>query len=100
MIDMETVKPLDRAFNFTTDNFFEYIQQMLSDVNADLIGSQATETLDNLIRYIQTLAVNDADSVIFNVEDMANTALNQTSSYAYRAGFTEACRLLKTLHSF
>ena len=44
MIDMES-KPLDKALNFNTGNFFEYIDSMLSDVNADTIGKQADERL-------------------------------------------------------
>ena len=41
MIDMETSKPLEKALNFNTGNIFEYIDLMLSDVNADTIGKQA-----------------------------------------------------------
>lgn len=100
MIDMETSKPLDKALNFNTGNIFEYIDLMLSDVNADTIGKQADETVRNLCKYIESLHISDADSVSFEVESMANEALSKTSSYAYKAGFMEACRLIRTLQSF
>lgn len=100
MIDMETSKPLDKALNFNTGNIFEYIDSMLLSANADTIGKQADETVRSLCKYIETLPISDTDSVSFEVESMANTALSQTSSYAYKAGFMEACRLLRTLQSF
>ena len=100
MIDMETSKPLEKALNFNTGNIFEYIDLMLSYVNADTIGKQADETVRNLCKYIESLQISDADSVSFEVENMTNEALSQTSSYAYKAGFIEACRLIKTLQSF
>ena len=98
MIDMES-KPLDKALNFNTGNFFEYIDSMLSDVNADTIGKQADETVRKLCKYIESLHISDAASVSFEVESMANEALSKTSSYAYKAGFMEACRLIRTLQS-
>ena len=100
MIDMETEKTLDTALNFNTGNIFEYINLMLVDVNADTIGKQADETVRNLCKYIESLHISDVDSVIFEVESMANEALSKTSSYAYKAGFMEACRLIRTLQSF
>ena len=89
MIDMES-KPLDKALNFNTGNFFEYIDSMLSDVNADTIGKQADETVRKLCKYIESLHISDAASVSFEVESMANEALSKTSSYAYKAGFMES----------
>ncbi len=100
MIDMETSKPLDKALNFNTGNIFEYIDLILSDVNADIIGEQADRTVGNLCNYIKSLHISDADSVSFEVESIANEALSQTSNYAYKAGFMEACRLIRTLQSF
>lgn len=100
MIDMETSKPLDKALNFNTGNIFEYIDLLLSDINADTIGKQADETVRNLCKYIESLHISDADSISFEIESMTNEALSKTSSYAYKAGFMEACRLIKTLQSF
>lgn len=100
MVDMETGKTLDKALNFNTENIFDYINSMLFHANADTIGGQAGETVRNLCKYIESLPVADTDTVSFEVESMANTALSQTSSYAYKAGFMEACRLIKTLQSF
>ncbi len=100
MVDMETSKPLDKALNFNTENIFEYIDLVLSDVNADIIGKQADETIRNLCKYINSLPIEDAGSVSLEIESMANTALSQASSYAYKAGFMEACRLIRTLQSF
>lgn len=99
-MEMETSKPLEEALNFNMENIFEYIELLLVNVNADTIGSQADETVRNLCEYIKSLSIANTDSVIFEVENMANTALSQTSSYAYKAGFIEACRLMKTLQSF
>lgn len=100
MIDTGKSRTLDKALNFNTNNIFDHINSMLFHVNADTIGEQADETVKNLCEYIKTLPVADRDSVSFEVECMANTALSQTSSYAYKAGFMEACRLIKTLQSF
>ena len=100
MVDMETSKPLDKALNFNSENIFQYIDTMLFQVNADTIGEPANETVRNLCKYIESLPITDTDSVSFEVESMANTALSQTSSYAYKAGFMEACRLMRTLQTF
>lgn len=100
MIVMETGRSLDKALNFNKENIFHYIDSILFDKNADTIGKQADETVKELCKYVKTLPVPDTDSVSFEVESMANTALSQTSSYAYKAGFMEACRLIKTLQSF
>ena len=93
MISTETSKSLEQALNFNSENIFEYINSMLSDVNAEIIGSQANETLQKLCEYIRSLPISDSDSAVFEVEDMATEALAQTSHYAYKAGFIEACRL-------
>lgn len=100
MIGTETSKPLDKAINFNSGNIFEYIDSILFNLNADTIGEQANETVRNLCEYIGSIALADADSAISEVEEMANKALSQTSSYAYKAGFMEACRLMRTLQSF
>lgn len=96
----ETSKDLDKVFNFNTENIFEYINLMLFNLNADLIGKQADETVKNLCIYIKSLHIANTDSIAFEVENMTHEALSQTSSYAYKAGFIEACRLMKTLQSF
>lgn len=100
MIDMETSKPLDKALNFNPENIFEYIELLLSQVNADTIGDQANETVKTLCEYITSLPIPSTEDVIFKVEDMAYKALSQTSSFAFKAGFMEACRLMQTLRSF
>lgn len=100
MIDTEMSKPLDKALNFNPENIFEYIESMLFDVNAEIIGTQSSEILQKLCDYIGALPMPDTDKVVFEVEDMAAEALTKTSHYAYKAGFIEACRLMKTLQSF
>lgn len=100
MTKTETRRPLDKALNFNMDNIFEYISQMLFNLNVDMIGDQARETVKGLCQYIASLPVPDVDSAVFEVESLANTALAQTSDYVYKAGFIEACRLLRTLQSF
>lgn len=100
MVDMETSKPLDKALNFNTGNIFEYINQILFNMNADISGEQAFQILKNLCKYIKALPLTDAESVMLNVESMVNEALAETSKYAYKAGFMEACRLIRTLQSF
>lgn len=100
MIDTEMSKPLGKALNFNSENIFEYIESMLFNVNAEMIDPQASEILQKLCSYIQTLPLSDTSKVVFQVEDMANEALTKTSHYAYKAGFIEACRLMKTLQSF
>lgn len=96
----ETRRTLDKALNFNGENIFEYIGQMLFNLNVDMIGVQASETVKDLCQYIASLPVPDTDSAVFEVENLVNTALAQTSDYAYKAGFIEACRLLRTLQSF
>ena len=64
------------------------------------LQKQADETVRKLCKYIESLHISDAASVSFEVESMANEALSKTSSYAYKAGFMEACRLIRTLQSF
>lgn len=100
MIDTEVSKPLGKALNFNSENIFEYIESMLFNVNAEMIDPQASEILQKLCSYIQTLPLSDVNKVVFQVEDMADEALTKTSHYAYKAGFIEACRLMKTLQSF
>ena len=100
MIHVEASRPLEKALNFNSENIFEYIDEMLFQVNANQFGTQAEETLLHLFQYIKTLPISDMDSIVFEVDAMVNKALSETSSYAYRAGFMEACRLLKTLQSF
>ena len=100
MIDTEVSKPLGKALNFNSENIFEYIESMLFNVNAEMIDPQASEILQKLCSYIQTLPLSDTSKVVFQVEDMAVEALTKTSHYAYKAGFIEACRLMKTLQSF
>ena len=100
MIDTEVSKPLGKALNFNSENIFEYIESMLFNVNAEMIDPQASEILQKLCSYIQTLPLSDTRKVVFQVEDMADEALTKTSHYAYKAGFMEACRLMKTLQSF
>ncbi len=100
MVDILTSKALDKALNFNTENIFEYINQILFNVNADISGEQASKILKNLYEYIEVLPLSDAKSVILEVESMVNEALAETSQYAYKAGFMEACRLMRTLQSF
>lgn len=100
MIDTKTRRPLDKALDFNGENIFEYISQMLFNLNVDMIGDQAVETVKGICQYIASLPVPDVDSAVFEVESLANTALSQTSDYAYKAGFMEACRLMRTLQSF
>lgn len=100
MIDMETSKPLDKALDFNPENIFEYIEFLLHNINADLISSQSEETMKELYEYINSLSLPDVDAFIFEAETIVNHALCQTSQYAYKAGFMEACRLMQTLRSF
>lgn len=100
MVDMETSKSLDKALNFNTETIFEYIDMLLFNVNANPVGEQADETIKMLYKYIESLSIADTESAIFEVESIVNEALSQTSHYAYKAGFMEACRLIRTLQSF
>ena len=100
MIDTEVSKPLGKALNFNSENIFEYIESMLFNVNAEMIDPQASEILQKLCSNIQTFPLSDTSMVVFQDEDMADEALVKTSHYAYKAGFIEACRLMKTLQSF
>lgn len=100
MTDMLTSRPLDKAFNFNMENIFEYIDQMLHYMNVDISGEQTDRILQNLCKYIESLPLTDAGSAVLEVESMVNEALSETSQYAYKAGFMEACRLMRTLQSF
>ena len=100
MIDMETSKPLDTALNFNQENLFEYMDILLHSMNTEIIGSQSIEITKKLYEYIRLLHLADAESVVFDVEDMVNAALCNNSQYAFKAGFMEACRLIRTLQSF
>ena len=100
MTDMQTGRPLDKALDFNSENLFEYMEFLLHNMNAGIISEQSGETIKKLFRYIKTLDVPNADEVIFEVEDMANEALCHASHYAFKAGFMEACRLIRTLQSF
>ena len=44
MIDMEISKPLDKALNFNQENFFEYMDVLLHNMNTEIIGSQSIKT--------------------------------------------------------
>lgn len=100
MIDVETSKPLDKALNFNPENIFEYIELILFNINAETISEQSNEIVQKLCKCIESLPISDASKIRFEVEDMVNEALCKTSHYAYKAGFIEACRLIKTLQSF
>lgn len=100
MTDMLTSKPLDEALNFNPENIFEHIDQLLCNMNADLSGPQADQIAQKLYQYIESLSLTDAKSVMLDVDSMVNDAILATSQYAYKAGFMEACRLIRTLQSF
>lgn len=100
MTDMLTSKPLDKALDFNSENIFEYMDQLLCNMNADTSGPQAFQTTQELCRYIESLPLEDAESVAFEVESMVNNAITKNYQYSYKAGFMEACRLIRTLQSF
>lgn len=100
MIDMEISKSLDKALNFNQENFFEYIDILLHSMNTETIGRQSMKTTEKLYKYIRSLHLADTENIVFEVEDMVTTALSDNSKYAFKAGFMEACRLIKTLQSF
>ncbi len=100
MTDMITSKPLDEALNFNQENIFDHINQLLCNMNADISGPQADQITQSLYKYIESLPLADARSVVLDVDSIVNEAILATSQYAYKAGFVEACRLMKTLQSF
>lgn len=97
---MEISKSLDKALNFNQENFFEYIDILLHSMNTETIGRQSIKTTEKLYKYIRSLHLADTENIVFEVEDMVTTALSDNSKYAFKAGFMEACRLIKTLQSF
>lgn len=52
MIDMETSKPLDKALNFNQENFFEYIDILLHNMNTEIIGSQSMRITKNFMNIL------------------------------------------------
>ena len=52
MIDMEISKPLDKALNFNQENFFEYMDVLLHNMNTEIIGSQSMKTTKNFINIL------------------------------------------------
>ncbi|HCT92477.1 MAG TPA: hypothetical protein DF613_14035 [Lachnospiraceae bacterium] len=100
MMDMETSKPLDKAISFNRENIFEYLEFLLHNLNADLVGEQAEQITQDISGYIKGLPLEDAEAAMFEINSCILSALCQTSHYAYRAGFMEACRLKETLRSF
>jgi hypothetical protein len=96
---METQKPLDEALNFNKENIFDYLDTLLHNMNAETIGDQASGNVKRLFEYIRSLKLENTDEIIFDVEDIVNQALCDNSQYAFRAGFKEACRLIRTLET-
>ena len=88
---------LDCALNFDSESIFEHMETLLSYHNAETICPEATHTSSNLLEYIGALDIPDVKDAVFMVEDMANAALSENCTYAYRAGFKEGVRLLRTL---
>ena len=87
---------LDKALNFSPENFFEHIQTLLANENPDYFGELANKDYEDII---QLLSDPDAKITVQTMDTKICHALMETSKYAYQAGFTEACRLIKTLHS-
>lgn len=97
---MEESKTLDEALHFNATNIFEYIDKLHCDANTAIIGTNAEIAMSKVYEYIKTLQLPDTEKILFDIEDMSNHAIFENAHYAYRAGFIEACRLLKTLQSF
>lgn len=94
----EEIKTLDEALKFDDSNFFEYIFYILNQRNCNWIGPKADFTINKLNAYIKSLP--NSDDIIMIFDDLVMQAMLETSEYAYKAGFKEACRLTKTLDSF
>ena len=88
---------LDKALNFSSENFFEYIQTLLANEDPDYFGELANKDYEDIINL---LSDPEAQISVQTMDTKICHALMETSKYAYRAGFIEACRLIKTLHSF
>lgn len=93
MIDTEVSKPLGKALNFNSENIFEYIESMLFNVNAEMIDPQASEILQKLCSYIQTLPLSDTSKVVFQVEDMADSGII-SKNFPYRSSLLLVGRIL------
>ena len=87
---------LDKALNFSAENFFEHIQTLLANEDPDYFGEQANKDYEDIIKLLSN---PKAQITVQTMDTKICHALMETSKYAYRAGFIEACRLIKTLHS-
>lgn len=59
---MEISKPLDKALNFNQENFFEYMDVLLHNMNTEIIGSQSMKTTKKLYKYIRSLHLADTEN--------------------------------------
>jgi hypothetical protein len=89
---------MEEAINFNKDNIFEYLFEILFNKNADLFGKEAENAINELNALISQKTNATADTQ-FDIEDTITRAMVSVSQYAFKSGFTEACRLNKTINT-
>lgn len=97
-LDNDKIKSLDEAINFNQDNLFEYLYYLLGHCNASWYDSNADEAVDRIHTMLKNIP--EIKDIFLDLDDLIVRALVDTSEYAYKSGFKEACRLIKTLNSF
>ena len=83
---------MEEAINFNKDNIFEYLFEILFNKNADLFGKEAENAINELNALISQKTNATADTQ-FDIEDTITRAMVSVSQYAFKSGFTEACRV-------
>ncbi len=91
------IKTLEEAINFNNDNIFEHINFLQFSQNANFSGEDADKKVDEINTFLQNH--DFSFEICSEVNDKVLQALNYTSDYAYKSGFREAIRLIKTLYS-
>lgn len=95
---MEESKTLSEAVDFNKDNIFEYIFFIHHSRNADKFGETAAPKHKEIIQSIFSSSMGEDEK--FNLESLLAETMCDVSEYAYKSGFIDACKLMRTLGSF
>lgn len=95
---MEECKTLNKAIDFNKDNIFDYIFFIQFSRNADKFGEIASSKQEKIVQSIYSSNMEtDKKS---DLESLLTETMCDVSEYAYKSGFIEACKLMRTLNSF
>lgn len=91
---MEKIK-LNTEINFTEEKLMDMLEQILFYENINRCGEEADELIDQAEDYIRN--ENISPDVQFKLCDYCSDISARASTHAFKVGFKEGVRLLRTL---